>query len=146
LPLRLQSTPRAGGGSTFYVRQLDTMKRKKREPNAAAGNFAIAIGGSVTILTLFVAHDLGQKCRGMAAGLLGLSWGLKEVAAAKKWKQELEDKHYATTPEEIRESVQEEKMEKSGSMHNVLVLVGWIFLFLAVVGAVGVGYLFWMRR
>jgi len=74
-----------------------------------------------------------------------LSWGLKEMAAAKKWKQEPEDEHYATTPEEIRESVREEKMEKSGSMHNVLVLLVWIFLSLAVVGAIGVGYLFWTR-
>jgi hypothetical protein len=122
------------------------MKRKKRQPDATAGSFAIAIGGIVMILAIVIATNAGQKYRGMAAGLLSLSWGLKEVAAAKKWKQEPEDEHYATTPEEIRESVQEEKLEKSGSMHNVLVLLVWIFLCLAVVGAAGVGYLFWTRR
>ena len=122
------------------------MKRKKRQPNAAAGNFAVAFGSTALMLAIFVAHDLGQKCRGMAAGLLLLSWGLKEVAAAKKWKQEPEDEHYATTPEEIRESVRDEKMEKSGSMHNVLVLLGWIFLVVVVISALGVGYLFWTRR
>jgi hypothetical protein len=122
------------------------MKWKKRQPNATAGNVAIAFGGIVLILAMFVAHDLGQKCRGMAAGLLGLSWGLKEVAAAKKWKQEPEGEHYATTPEEIRESEQEEKLEKSGSMQNVFVLLVWIFLVLAVAGAFTVGYLFWTRR
>ena len=37
-------------------------------------------------------------------------------------------------------------MEKSGSMHNVFVLLGWIFLFLAVVDAFGIGYLFMFLR
>ncbi len=46
------------------------------------------------------------------------------------------------------ERKQEELMSKkmgNGSMHNVLVLFVWIFLFLAVVGTIGVGYLFWTR-
>lgn len=77
---------------------------------------------------------------------MGLSWGLKELAAVKKWKQEPEEEHYAITPEEIRESEQEERMEKSGSMQNVFVLLGWVFLFLIVIGAIAVGYLFWRRR
>jgi hypothetical protein len=34
----------------------------------------------------------------------------------------------------------------NGSMHNVLLLLVWIFLFLAVVGAIGIGYLFWTKR
>ena len=33
----------------------------------------------------------------------------------------------------------------NGSMHNVLVLFVWIFLFLAVVGAIGIGYSFLTR-
>ena len=32
-----------------------------------------------------------------------------------------------------------------GSMHNVLVLLVWVFLVLAVVGAIVVGYLIWTR-
>jgi len=33
----------------------------------------------------------------------------------------------------------------NGSMHNVFVLLVCVFLFLAVVGAIGIGYLFWTR-
>jgi len=47
------------------------------------------------------------------------------------------------------ENAQEELLSKkmgNGSMHNVLVLFVWIFLFLAVVGAIGIGYLFWTRQ
>jgi len=86
-----------------------------------------------------------QRFGAAATGFAGLSWGLKEINAAKKWKQEPEAEHYAITPKEIRESEQEEKLEKSGSMYNVLLLLGWIFLFVAVVGAIIVSYSFWTR-
>jgi len=33
----------------------------------------------------------------------------------------------------------------NGSMFSVLVLLVWVFLFLAVVGAIVIGYLFWTR-
>jgi len=122
------------------------MKRKRRQPVAAAGGLAVAMGVGCFAIALFSSLSPGQRFGAAASGCLGLSWGLKEVAAAKKWKQEPEEEHYATTAEEIRESEQEEKMEKSGSMHNVLILLAWVFLFLGGVGAVGVGYLFWTRR
>ena len=57
----------------------------------------------------------------------------------------MEDEPHAITAEDRVESERIEKLEKSGSMHNVLVLLVWIFLFLAVVGGIGVGYLFWTR-
>jgi hypothetical protein len=121
------------------------MKRKKRQPDAAAGGLAITMGVGGLAIALFSSLSPGQRFGAAATGCMGLSWGLKEVAAARKWKQEPEAEHYATTAEEIRESVQEEKLEKSGSMHNVLVLLGWIVLLLAVVGGIAVGYLFWTR-
>lgn len=77
---------------------------------------------------------------------MGLSWGLKDVAAAKKWEQEPEDEHYAKTAEERRESESHEKMEKSGAMQNAFILLGWVFLFIAAVAIFGLGYLFLFRR
>jgi hypothetical protein len=77
--------------------------------------------------------------------MYGIVMGTEGSCHSKKWEQEPEDEHYATTAKDILESVREEKIENSGSMHNVLVLLVWIFLFLAVVGAVGVGFLFWRR-
>jgi len=118
----------------------------KRKPNAAAGNFLIISGGFVLILSIIFANDLGQKLRGMAAGLIALSWELKEVAAARKWEKEPEEKHYATSAKDILESKREEKLEKSGSIQNVFKLFGWIFLFIIVVSIIGVGYLFLFHR
>jgi hypothetical protein len=103
----------------------------------------MGVGGLA--IALFSPLSPGQRFGAAASGCMGLSWGLKEVVAVKKWKQELEEEHYATTTEDILESEREEKMEKSGSMHNVFVLLGWIFLFLVVVAAIAVGYLFWTR-
>jgi hypothetical protein len=122
------------------------MKRKKRQPDATAGGLAVAMGLGGLAVALFSSLSPGQRCGAAASGCMGLSWGLKEIAAAKKWKQEPEDRHYATSAKDVLESEREEKLEKAGSMHNVFVLLARIFLFLAVVGAVGVGYLFWMRR
>jgi hypothetical protein len=62
------------------------------------------------------------------------------------------DEHYAKRVEDAMDKYERkqdalmEKKKGSYSMHNVLVLLVWVFLFLAVVGAVGVGYLFWTRR
>ena len=121
------------------------MKRKKRQPDAAAGRLAVAMGVGCLAIALFSSLSPGQRFGAAASGCMGLSWGLKEAAAVKKWKQESEDQHYATSVRDILESEREEKLEKSGSIQNVLVMLAWIFLFLAVVGAVGVGYLIWSR-
>jgi hypothetical protein len=61
------------------------------------------------------------------------------------------DEHYAKGVDDALDKYEkkiDERMGRkvgNGSMHNVLVLLVWIFLFLAVVGAIGVGYLFWTR-
>ncbi|HEY4417706.1 MAG TPA: hypothetical protein VGO57_18585 [Verrucomicrobiae bacterium] len=121
------------------------MKRKKRQPNAAVGRLTIAMGASYFLIAVFSSLNSQQRFGAAACGCSALAWGLRELAAVKKWQQEPEDDHYATTAAEIRESVQEEKLEKSGSMHNVFVLLGWVFLFMAVAGAIVVGYLFWTK-
>jgi hypothetical protein len=134
-----------GCGSTFDGGPLETMKRQKRQPDAAAGGIAVAMGIGGLAIALFSSLSPGQRCGAAASGCMAFSWGLKELAAVKKWEQEPEDEHYATSAKDILESGREEKLEKSGSMHNVLVLLVWIFLFLAVVGVIGVGYLFLTR-
>ena len=61
------------------------------------------------------------------------------------------DEHYAKGVEDAMakyESKLDERMEQkagNASMHNVLVLLVWVFLCLAVVGGIVVGYLFWTR-
>jgi hypothetical protein len=104
------------------------------------------MGASCFAIALFSSLRPGQRYGAASTACMALSWGLRELAAAKKWKQEPEEAHYATTAQEIRDSEQAERLEKSGSMHNVLVLLSWIFLILFVAGAIGVGYLFWMKR
>jgi hypothetical protein len=118
------------------------MKRKKRKPEAAAGYFAIISGALCISIGMFSSLSRDQRYGGAATGLMGLAWGLKEVGAAKRWAQEPEEEHYAKTAEERRESERFEKMEKSGSMQNVFRMFGWVFLFIAVVAIIGLGYLF----
>ena len=90
----------------------------------------------------FSSLSASSKYAAAASGVMGLSWGLKELAAAKKWKQEPEEAHYARTAEERREAETYEKLEKSGSMRNVAVMLGWVFLLVIAVAVIGVWYLF----
>ena len=61
------------------------------------------------------------------------------------------DEHYAKGVEDAMDKYEgklDQQMGRKvgdGSMHNVLVLLVWIFLCLAVVGGIAVGYLFWTR-
>ena len=58
------------------------------------------------------------------------------------------DEHYAKNVEDIMDKLESKQVEKmgkkmgNGSMYNVLVLLVWVFLFLAVVGAIAIGYEF----
>ena len=121
------------------------MKRKKRKPEVAAGYFAV-IGGALCLGIGMFSMSSANKYGAAGCGVMGLSWGLKELAAAKKWEQEPEEGHYAKTSEERREAESYEKLEKSGSMRNVSVLLGWVFLFVAVAAVIGLGYLFWFHH
>jgi hypothetical protein len=62
------------------------------------------------------------------------------------------DEHYAKSVEDVMDKLESRqvknllgKRRKDYSTRNVLVLLAWVFLFLAVVGAICVGYSFWTR-
>jgi len=61
------------------------------------------------------------------------------------------NEHYAKGVVDLLDKQEEKIGQKMGkkvgnaSMFNVLVLLVWVFLFLAVVGAIVIGYLFWTR-
>jgi hypothetical protein len=101
--------------------------------------------GSLSI-AVFSSMDAGQKFRAASCGLMLLAWGLREVAAARRWKQEPEGMHYARTAEERRESEMSEKLEKSGSMSNVLALLTWILLPVVGLCLLAFGYLMLFHR
>ena len=122
------------------------VKRKRREPSPAAGKLAIAMGLGSLSITAFPSVSFGDKCRVLGPGLMLLSWGLKEVAAAKKWKQEPEEMHYGRTAAERRESEMSEKVEKLGSMSNVFVLLAWILFPVVGLCLLAFGYLMLFHR
>jgi len=129
---------------------MSALKKKKRKPDAAAGKFAIAFGGFALILAIFVANVLGQKLRLAAPGLMLLGWGMGQVSLAKKWQgskdAKKEDEQDATSVACQPDSDNLEKLEKSGSMQNVFVLLGWVLLSVTVVSIVCCGYLFLFHR
>ena len=114
--------------------------KKVRQPDPKAGAFAVCLGATCLLLVIFVTASAGRKLSGAASGLLLLSWGISQIAAAKK-----KSGSDAASVELEPQSESLDKFENSGSMHNVLVLLGWICLFVVVISIIGVGYLFWMR-
>ena len=98
----------------------------------------------------------GSYSRGKGLGIVFFAgaWGLWNIVRGIIYliRAQSGDEHYAKCVEDVMDKYERkqdelmgQKMGKSGSMHNVLVLWFWVFLFLAVVGAFGVGYLFWTR-
>jgi len=123
------------------------MKKQIKRRDPGTGVFAMAFGGLALILAILSTNDLWQRLKLVAPGLMLLSWGSRYFAAAKKQeKQALDGKPHAISAEDRLESERLEKLEKIGSTHNVLVLLVWIFLFVAVVSIIGVGYLFLFHR
>jgi hypothetical protein len=63
-------------------------KERPKMPDEGLGKFCIVAGCAMAVLPfLFSRLDFGRQCSAAAAGFMGLSWGLKQVAAAKKWRQ-----------------------------------------------------------
>lgn len=56
----------------------DTVKMKKRQPDASAAGFAIAMGVGGLAIALFSSLSPGQKFGAAAGGCMGLSWGLNQ--------------------------------------------------------------------
>ena len=97
----------------------------------------------------------GSYSRGRGLGLLLLvpAYGLWNIVRGVIYfiRAQTGDEHYAKGVEDAMESYEGKLDERlgqkvgDGSMHNVLVLLVWVFLCLAVVGGIAVGYLFWTR-
>jgi hypothetical protein len=122
------------------------MKRMKRKPEAAAGYLAVCMGIACLGIASFSSLSPNRRLSSMVTALMALSWGVKEVVAARKWKCEPEEKHEATSIQERLESERFEKMEKSGSMANVLTLLGWFVWSVAALSVFGFVYLILFRH
>jgi hypothetical protein len=94
-------------------------KKRQKLPDEQMGKIFIIIGNVMVILPLFTSQlDMGRRLSAAATGFMALSWGLKQVAAAKKWKQEYGE----PTPEEQME------VKKNHSISNLPKLLGWLAL------------------
>ena len=98
-------------------------------------------------------HNSYLSGRGLGFLLLIPAYGLWNIVRGiiHLIRAQSNDEHYAKIVEDAMDDFErknENLMAKkmgNGSMHNVLVLFVWIFLFLAVVGAIGIGYSFLTR-
>ncbi|HXC99305.1 MAG TPA: hypothetical protein VN048_08180 [Verrucomicrobiae bacterium] len=117
------------------------MKRKKRKPEPAAGYLAICLGIGCLGIAMLSSMSSRERRTAVGAGLIGLLWGAKEFAAARKWDQESKDKHEAISVRDQLESERFEKMKKSGSMTNVLAILKWFSLIVVVLFILSLVYL-----
>lgn len=115
--------------------------KKVRQPDPKAGAFAVCLGATCLLLVIFVTASAARKYSGAACGISLLAWGISQIAAAKK-----NGGSDVASVELEPQSESLDKFENSGSMHNVLVLFGWIFLFVVMIFVLGVSYLFLSRR
>jgi threonine/homoserine/homoserine lactone efflux protein len=67
------------------------MKKHKRQPDAAAGIFAVTFGALCLVLVIFATAPLGRKVCGAASGLYLLAWGSGQLRAARKSKNQESD-------------------------------------------------------
>jgi len=105
-------------------------KKKPKLPDQGMGKFCIAAGCAMVIVPLFASRlDLGQRFSAAAVGLMGLSWGLTQVTAAKKWREKYGE---PTTEEQM-------VIKRSHSVSNLpllIMLLAFGISMLAVLGAV----------
>jgi drug/metabolite transporter (DMT)-like permease len=99
-------------------------------------------------------HSGGSYSRGRGLGMVLLAglFGLWNIVLGVIYliRAQSGDEHYAKAVEDVIDSRLERTIgkrmaRKDYSTRNVLVLLGWVFLFLAVVGGIAIGYLFWTR-
>src|SRR5271154_5455232 len=120
------------------------MKQKNQEQIEVAAKFAAGLGVVCLILVILVPADFGAKCRGAVAGLALLGWGSSQLALARKRKKDSESRQEQIQDERLEKQL--EKMDKSGSMQNVVMLLSWILLIIFAVCVLCVGYLFLFHR
>jgi hypothetical protein len=100
-------------------------------------------------------HSGGSYLRGRGLGFLLLAgvFGLWSIVRGviNLIRAQSGDEHYAKGIEDAMDKYERKQGERmgqkmvNGSWRNVFILLGWIFLFLAAIGAVAVGYLLWTR-
>lgn len=120
------------------------MKQKNQEQIEMAAKFAVGLGVVCLILVIFVRADFGSKCRGAVAGLALLGWGSSQLALARKRGKNSESRQEQIQDERLEKQL--EKLDKSGSMQNVVVLLLWILLIALAVCVICVGYLVFSHR
>jgi hypothetical protein len=101
-------------------------KKREKLPDEQMGKFFIVTGCIMMILPFFIRQDYSAA----GIGLMSLSWGLKEVAAAKKWKQEYGE----PTPKEQME------IKKNHSISNLPILLVWLILAIGALVILGLVY------
>ncbi|HSY44258.1 MAG TPA: hypothetical protein VK811_10145 [Candidatus Acidoferrum sp.] len=144
---------------------MSTDKNRKRAQDLRWNGFLSIVAGIViiTVMGLFCFMFLVESPssqsgsyssgRGLGFLLFGGIWALWMIVRGIIYfiRALSGNEHYAKTVENVMDKFErdhEATMKKkvgNGSMRNVLVLLGWVFLFLFVVGAVAAGYLFWTR-
>ncbi len=102
--------------------------KREKLPDEKLGKFCIIAGSIMVILPLFLSRmDWGQKFPALIGGFGGLSWGLKQMAAAKKWRQ----KYGEPSIEDQTE------VKKSHSVSNLPILLIWLMLSIAALLLLG---------
>jgi hypothetical protein len=98
-------------------------KERPKMPDEGLGKFCIIAGCAMVFLPLFLIRmGWEQKFPAIAGGFGALSWGLKQVIAAKKWRQEYGE----PSPKELAE------IKQSHSVSNLPKLLGLIVLVVAL--------------
>jgi hypothetical protein len=116
------------------------MQKKKRKPDAAAAKFAIGIGIICLAAVIFASKlDLGMKCMGAATSIMAFLWGSQELAAARKWRQKLEDERKTMSVENRLESDRLEKAETSAPVTGWVVTFTWLLLSVTLLLFLGLG-------
>jgi len=104
-------------------------KKRPKMPDIGMGKFCIIGGTIMAILPLFLSRmDWGQRIPAIAAGFGGLSWGLSQVTAAKKWRQNYGEPTLAEQME----------IKKSHSVSNLPLLLMWLVFSIAMLALLGI--------
>ncbi|HTB85706.1 MAG TPA: hypothetical protein VK742_18820 [Candidatus Sulfotelmatobacter sp.] len=113
------------------------MNQKNQNELEAAAHVSAVLGGVMLVLAVLIPAESGTKFQEAAAGLAALGWGARQIVLIKKRKAGEELTRQEQVQDERLEK-QLEKMDKSGSMKNVGLLLVWILaaLFLIFAGCV----------
>ena len=118
------------------------MQKKPRKPDSTAGVFAVGLGAFCLLLVIFASAPPSRKFYATAAGVSLLGWGIAQISQAKTSERRQAEAAARQDPNDPTDEhdCEPDKLEKSGSMSNVLRLLVWIGFGFAAMFAVGLGY------